>query len=149
MASDSELFAMGTSDPALTYKLSQFIKVGRQAPTLSYTDFSYRETHKGISYIIKNVLNDYLPELKKLARKVLLSDKEYEKYKYKPKLLSYDLYGTTEYYIYLLMINDMCNIYEFDSKKLLIISKSTLNLALNSIYRSEKANIIQFNNSHT
>lgn len=149
MASDSELFAMGTSDPALTYKLSQFVKVGRQAPTLSYTDFSYRETHKGISYIIKNVLNDYLPELKKLARKVLLSDKEYEKYKYKPKLLSYDLYGTTEYYIYLLMINDMCNIYEFDSKKLLIISKSTLNLALNSIYRSEKANIIQFNNSHT
>jgi len=149
MASDSELLVMGTSDPALTYKLSQFIKVGRQAPTLSYTDFSYRETHKGISYIIKNVLNDYLPELKKLARKVLLSDKEYEKYKYKPKLLSYDLYGTTEYYIYLLMINDMCNIYEFDSKKLLIISKSTLNLALNSIYRSEKANIIQFNNSHT
>jgi hypothetical protein len=148
MASDSELFAMGTSDPALTYKLSQFVKVGRQAPTLSYTDFSYRETHKGISYIIKNVLNDYLPELKKLARKVLLSDKEYEKYKYKPKLLSYDLYGTTEYYIYLLMINDMCNIYEFDSKKLLIISKSTLNLALNSIYRSEKANIIEFNNSH-
>ena len=149
MASDSELLVMGTSDPALTYKLSQFIKVGRQAPTLSYTDFSYRETHKGISYVIKNVLNDYLPELKKLARKVLLSDKEYEKYKYKPKLLSYDLYGTTEYYIYLLMINDMCNIYEFDSKKLLIITKSTLNLALSSIYRSEKANIIQFNNSHT
>ena len=149
MASDSELLVMGTSDPALTYKLSQFIKVGRQAPTLSYTDFSYRETHNDISYVIKNVINDYLYELKKLARKVLLTDKEYEKYKYKPKLLSYDLYGTTEYYIYLLMINDMCNIYEFDSKKLLIITKSTLNMALNSIYRSEKANIIQFNNSHT
>jgi hypothetical protein len=149
MASDSELLTLGETDPARTYKLSQFIKVGRQAPTLSYTDFSYRETHKGISYVIKNVINDYLPELKKLARKVLLSDKEYEKYKFKPKLLSYDLYGTTEYYIYLLMINDMCNVYEFDSKKLLIITKSTLNMALNSIYRSEKANIIQFNNSHT
>lgn len=149
MASDSELLALGETDPAHTYKLSHFIKVGRQAPTLSYTDFSYRETHKGISYVIKNVINDYLPELKKLARKVLLSDKEYEKYKYKPKILSYDLYGTTEYYIYLLMINDMCNIYEFDSKKLLIITKSTLNLALNSIYRSERANIIEFNNSHT
>ena len=149
MASDSELLTLGETDPARTYRLSQFIKVGSQAPTLSYTDFSYRETHKGISYVIKNVINDYLPELKKLARKVLLSDKEYEKYKYKPKILSYDLYGTTEYYIYLLMINDMCNIYEFDSKKLLIITKSTLNLALNSIYRSEQANIIEFNNSHT
>ena len=116
---------------------------------MRYTDFSYRETHNGISYVIKNVINDYLPELKKLARKVLLSDKEYEKYKYKPKILSYDLYGNTEYYIYLLMINDMCNIYEFDSKKLLIIAKSTLNLALNSIYRSERGNIIEFNNSHT
>lgn len=148
MASDSELLVMGTSDPALTYKLSQFIKVGRQSPALSYTDFSYRETHNGISYVIKNVINDYLSDLKKLARKVLLSDKEYEMYKYKPKLLSYDLYGTTEYYIYLLMINDMCNIYEFDTKKLLIISKGTLNLALNSIYRAEKANILEFNNSH-
>ena len=96
-----------------------------------------------------NVCYDYLRELLAVADKIELSDDEYAKYKYRPDILSYDLYGTTEYYIYLLMINDMCNIYEFDSKKLLIITKSTLNLALNSIYRSEQANIIEFNNSHT
>ena len=55
MSSDSILLALGTTDPAITYRLSHFIKVGRQAPTLSYTDFSYRETHNGISYVIKNV----------------------------------------------------------------------------------------------
>jgi hypothetical protein len=148
MASDSEIIALGTTDPALTYKLSHFIKIGRESPTISYTDLSYRETHDNISYVIKNVLNDYIPELKKLSRKVLLSDKEYDKYKYKPKILSYDIYGNTEYYIYILMINDMCNIYEFDTKKLLLIPKTILNNALASIYRSEKANLLEYNNTH-
>lgn len=148
MASESVILASSTTNPALTYTLSDFIRVGRHAPTISYTDLSYRETHDNISYVVKNVLNDYLPELKGMAKKILLSDKEYEKYKYKPKLLSYDIYGTTEYYIYILMVNDMCNIYEFDNKKLLLIPKTSLNNALKSIYRSEKADLMEFNNKH-
>lgn len=148
MASDNELIALAEADPAKTYRLSHFITKGRQAPTISYTDLSYRESHNGISFVVKNVINDYITELKQLAYKVMLSDKEYEMYKYKPKLLSYDIYGTTEYYIYILLINDMCSIYEFDSKKLLIIPKTALNRALSSIYRVEKANLLEFNNMH-
>lgn len=148
MISDNEIIAISDSDPAKAFKLSQFIKTGRQAPTISYTDLSYRESHSGISFVIKNVLNDYLIEMKQLACKVMLSDKEYEKYKFKPKLLSYDIYGTTEYYVYILLINDMCNVLEFDTKKLLLIPKTTLNNALSSIYRVEKANLLEFNNMH-
>ena len=148
MASASELIALSNTDPARAYKLSHFIKMGRQAPTINYTDLSYRETYGNVSYVIKNVINDYLPELKQLSYKILLSDSEYEKYKYKPKLLSYDVYGNTEYYIYILLVNDICNVYDFDFKQLLMVPNSKLKAALSSIYRVEKANLIEFNNTH-
>ena len=65
-----------------------------------------------------NVCYDYLKELLAVADKIELSDEEYAKYKYRPDILSYDLYGTTTYEFILLAINKIISPKYFTKKKI-------------------------------
>lgn len=134
--------------PATAYTLSSFIELGRATDIISYTKLCYRERHGDISYVVKNVLDDYIYEMKTLAVKVQLDSKELMKYKYNPKVLSYDLYGTTEFYPFILILNDMCNIREFDQDILWMVPKTRLLSFLSDIYNIESSDINGFNNTH-
>ena len=136
--------------PATAYTLSSFIELGRATDIISYTKLCYRERHGDISYVVKNVLDDYIYEMKTLAVKVQLDSKELMKYKYNPKVLSYDLYGTTEFYPFILILNDMCNIHQFDlsKKTLYLITRNVLADSLSKIYNSNIVSIAKFNNNH-
>lgn len=63
-----------------------------------------------------NLVIKYMPEIKELKVKVELSDEEYSKYKYNPKVLSYDLYGTTELWFLILEANELHSVSQFNSK---------------------------------
>ena len=135
-------------NPEKTITVSQFIKIGRNTGALTYTKLCLQETKDNIKYVVKNILDDYLPELKKLALKVKLSDKEAIKYQFNPKLMAYDIYGSTVYYPYILKVNDMASIREFNTSLLNLIPRQTLMQALNSIYRNEKDSILTYNTLH-
>lgn len=135
-------------DPALTHTLSEFISHGIKMNALSYTKFSFTELNGNIRYPFKMVLNDYKYELKQLALKCTLSDDEYTKYRFNPKRLSYDIYNSTEYYYVILLLNDTCNIKDFDMKTLYMLKKEDLVTALSSIYNAEKVNILTYNSKH-
>ena len=47
-------------------------------------------------FIIRNIINDYVYELKELSIEVKLTTDEIYKYKYNPKRLAYDVYGSTK-----------------------------------------------------
>lgn len=63
-----------------------------------------------------NLVIKYMPELKELKVKIELSNQEYAKYKYNPKVLSHDIYGTTELWFLILEANEMHSVVEFDSR---------------------------------
>lgn len=75
----------------------------------------------------RDIISDkYATELEEHKRIVTLNTKEYYKYRYNPKLLSYDVYGTTELWFFILMANELYSITEFDLRKLVLYDASVI-----------------------
>lgn len=124
--------------------LKEFIENGKEIK-LTYNNFSFLEIFKDIKFPVYNILQDYIEELIAESSWVKLTEDEYIKYKYKPRLLSANLYGTTEYFYVLLMINGMASEKEFDKKVFRIISEYKFKDTLQRIYIAEKNNIDRYN----
>ena len=73
-----------------------------------------------------NIADKYAIELEENKKTVEFTTKEYYKYRFNPKVLSYDLYGTTELWFFLLMANEIYTISEFDFKKLKLFDASII-----------------------
>ena len=132
--------------PEFSHTISSLIDNGNNSSNLTYDKFCiYEKINEELYVPFKNVLNDYMDELKQLSVLVELSDSEYNKYMYKPRLLSYDIYGTTDLYHVILNINNIFNEKQFKPKKLRLIKKKELVEALSQIYNSEKEFIVSKN----
>jgi hypothetical protein len=136
-------------DPALTHNLSEFLMAGRMEHVTKYGDASFLERDKNILYVVKNVIEDYIPDLKEMALKVVLTDDEYLKYQYNPKRLAYDVYGATELYYIILMLNNIGSIIDFNTKTLLMMKRLELFNSLASIMLTEGKDIKRYNQMHT
>ena len=94
-----------TSKPSNSYTMEQFIALGRGV-SVTYDIFSYKEIlSNGTEIGVLNVINDYMTEIKDFIVTVYLDEKEYRKYRYKPKLLCNDIYGNPELYYIILLLN--------------------------------------------
>ena len=82
-----------------------------------------------LDYFISS-LNDYKSEM-------TLTQELYDKYKYNPKMMSYDLYDTTDYWWLLLQANEMHSAIEFNKRKVKYYSKSALKQLIPMILRSD------------
>lgn len=74
----------------------------------------------------ENIYQKYIPELNKSKKKVILTNDEYQKYRFNPKRLSYDIYGTTELWFMILNANELHSISEFDIKTIYLYDTSLL-----------------------
>lgn len=138
----------GTDNSIYAHTLSEFVEAGKNKVAPLYGDWCYVDSYNNINFTVKNVLDDYLFELKKLATNVYLEDKDISKYNYKPKLLSADIYGTTELDYIILLLNGICNVKEFhDINPIKLIRKDDLLSYLSNINTSEKYSIDIYNNS--
>ena len=82
-------------------------------------------THKVV--VNENGIADkYANELEENKHIVELTTKEYYKYRYNPKLLSYDIYGTTELWFFILMANELYSISEFDLRKVVLFDTAII-----------------------
>ena len=82
-------------------------------------------THKVV--VNENRIADkYANELEENKHIVELTTKEYYKYRYNPKLLSYDIYGTTELWFFILMANELYSISEFDLRKVVLFDTAII-----------------------
>ena len=75
-----------------------------------------------------SLVTKYMPELKKIILKVTLSGEDYAKYKYNPKLMSFDLYGTTELWFLLLDINELHSTSEFNLRTLYVFQSNIVDV---------------------
>ena len=132
-------------DPRYTHTLIEFIAAGQSSTDLSYSKLSYVEKRDGIDFPVHNIIDDYIDELKEKCLTITLSDSEWIKYRFRPKLLANDVYGTTEAYFLILLLNNICDIKEFYDKSLKMLKKDDLFEALSQIYNVEKDNLILYN----
>lgn len=117
--------------------LQSFIELG-DLNTFTNYKFSILEKIGNLELPIHNILeHDYLDELKSISLDYELDDEEFRRYKYRPNLLAYDLYGDPELYFIILLINDMVVKKEFDRQKIKIIEKEHLFTLLNAIYNAQ------------
>lgn len=117
---------------------------------IDYNTFSFSMTiNKSITIPFQNVITTtYAKELKTLAEEVTLTEEEYQKYKYKPKLLAYDIYNYTELFYIIDFLNNIYNIKDFNKRKLKLIPKRELFKFLSSVLQADSNYISEFNQDH-
>lgn len=85
------------------------------------------------------------------ARRKIVSVTETEriKYAYKPKLLAYDIYGSTELFFLLLALNGMCNLKQFDlsERRFFALTPQDASTYMSNIYNAE-SEYIRLNRSN-
>lgn len=137
--------SLGSTDPTTTYTLKQFVAL-KESDKMTYPNYSIMErslTNPKLVYSINNLIYDYMTEINQLRKTVKVSIEEKIKYQYRPKLLSYDIYGTTELYFMILAMNGMCNLKEFELMDLQFYALTPVDLSnmLNEIYNAETNHI--------
>lgn len=134
---------LSTNKVEETYTVEDFIELGKDIDDINYSKLAIlskasSDVENPILYAEHNVIYDYEDEFKKLSLTVEMTDTEYNKYRLKPKLLAYDLYGSTELYFAILFINNMYSIKDFDRKTIKLIKKDNMITLLTSIYNAER-----------
>ena len=137
------------SSPAKTSTLEEFVSLSSKT-LISYKNLSFIEkidNEREIS--IWNVLSDYSQELKNICVDVELSDTDFRKYGYNPKVLAYDLYGSTELFFIILAANGICTAKEFNNKIIKLIRPKDLEEFIQMVYNANKHDIETYNEKQT
>lgn len=134
--------------PESTYTLDQFIACQSDS-NFCYNNLSFINQIDNIKYNIYNVTSDYIDEIiSNYCVNVVLTDDQLSKYKYRPKLLCYDLYGSQELYYLILIINDICSIKEFTKNTLKLPTKANMPIITKAIINSNRFNIQKYNDAN-
>lgn len=72
--------------------------------------------NSGVVIPYRGIVNQYSRAFKNRIRKITLTDAQFMKYEYSPKLFCYDRYGTPELWSELLYINHMTSVMEFNKR---------------------------------
>lgn len=97
--------------------------------------------NSGDDYIIINlysIIDRYIEELKSLLVSVEMTEEEYDRYRYNPKLLCVELYDNIDLTPLILRMNNMLSVLEFDKKELKLFKSSIIEY-LNEIINLEKS----------
>lgn len=131
--------------PQNTYTIDQFIQCQSDS-NICYANLSFIDQHDGIKYNTYNVLSNYIDEIRENYCTIVKLDKDQLfKYKYRPKLLCYDIYGESELAFIILIINDICDVKEFTKDTLLLPNKSNMSLITKRLYNANKSDIKVYN----
>jgi hypothetical protein len=141
--SSSNIF--NVTKPEDTYTIDQFIEC-QSDEEVNYYNFSYVDQYDNMKYSTYNVISDYLDDIREdYAKTVTLDQNQLLKYMYRPKLLCYDIYGNSELAFIILLLNDMCNVKDFNKSKILMLTKSDMSDITKWIYNSNKDAIAVYN----
>lgn len=113
-----------------TISVQDFIGM-RSSDDITYYNYSILKYLNGFDMFITNLLYDYEDELNEIAVTIQLTDKERAKYRYKPYLLSFDIYGSTEASFIIMMMNNIIDPKEFDFNRIKVIRYGDLITILN------------------
>ena len=133
-----------TTMPEYSNTINGFIEAGKDAPLLTYYNFSILQVEYSkdkkirLELTASNLVTDYLDIFEDNAQKITLTDEDKRKYYYNPDLLSYDLYGTTDLDFIIMLMNGVISSNDFSMPSLKLISKTTLVDLMSRIYNAEQ-----------
>ena len=134
------------TNPEKSYTIEQFITF-KDDDTASYNNLSFRDKYDNIIYPIKNIIDDYTDELNELLVDVVMSESEFLRYRYRPKLLAFDIYSNAELDFLILAMNGVCNMKEFDSRSIKLIKNKDLDNFITSIFNANKDDLDIYNSA--
>lgn len=128
-----------------TYTVQDFISL-RTSDEITYYNYSILEYLNGFDMFVTSLLYDYEDELQEMTVIVNLTEKERIKYRYKPYLFAYDVYGSSEMEFLVMMLNGIIDPKEFDFNKVKAIPPSKLT---NTLGRIDSVNETYMNNNRS
>jgi hypothetical protein len=103
-----------------------------------HTTFCIRQNNEVIQVPYKSMIREYMDLMAEDAITVSLPADEVRMYKFKPKKLSYDLYGTVELWAALLELNKMYSTMDLTCEKpFLVFNPETVKEKINEILIQE------------
>lgn len=95
-------------------ELIQYIDDEELSYRTTHTNLYIRQNNTTIKIPYKSIVREYLPFLQPCVLQAKFSEPEKNIYRWQPKRLSNDLYGTTEIWSALLELNGKLSILDFD-----------------------------------
>jgi len=105
-----------------------------------YKELVHTKNDGVLKILSESILLKYQADLNEIVETVTLTPEEAKKYHYNPHLLSYDLYGTPDYWFLLLDLNGLSSFTEFDINPIKVYN-SNLEMVIASILNQEKESI--------
>ena len=139
--------------PSEPYTIDQFVAC-QSDTVMSYYNLSfvdsveYKFMNEEIHYSTYNAISDYIDEVRESCLKVSLSDDEMLRYKYRPKLLCYDIYGNGELAFIVLIINDMYSVKQFTKNNIMLPNRNTMNQICKELFNTNKSAIEKYNDNN-
>lgn len=127
------------NNPAKTSMLETFCDMKDQ-DELTYTTLSILRYQFGIEFAEECLTDYYMKELKSICTKAdNIRHEDRVRYQYRPDLLSYDLYGTTQLDWIIMLCNGIIDPKDFDMKSSYLYAPKTsaLRAFLSRVYNSE------------
>ena len=87
---------------------------------------------------LNSIMSEYRYFLEPYTVEIEINDEELVLYQFKPKSLSYKLYGTTELWAVLLMINNCISKIDFNKKKIKVLDPKRIMSFINEVLILEK-----------
>ena len=137
--------------PEKTDTIDKFIAC-QSSTEPSYYNFSFKDEtyYNGIDRWLRfstyNVISDYIYDIREeYGENYTFTDEQFLKYKYKPKLVAFDLYGCAELGPFILLLNDMYSVRQFNRKNVILITKSNMREIVNYLFNANNAAIKAYN----
>lgn len=138
-------YGYGYQDPYTTNKIENYIEC-KSNTAMSHFNSSFINIDGDIMYSIYNVVSDYIDEIKNnYCMEIILDKDQMMKYKYRPKLLCYDVYGSTEIAFIILLINDMYSAKQFTKDTLYLPTQTNMKELCSNIFNANKDAIKYYN----
>ena len=121
----------------------------KSSSNMNHFNSSFINLEDNIKYSVYNVVSDYIDEIRdEYCMEIELTNDQMSRYKYRPKLLCYDVYGSTELAFIILLINNMYSAKQFTKNKLYLPTKTNMNIICSSIMNANKEAINDYNTSN-
>jgi len=133
------------SNPDITYTLNEFIN-SKPTSEITYDLLSIYQLIGDTYLITHNVLCDYKKEIFSLSKMVILDEEQYIKYEQSPAILAHDIYGSTELDYIILFLNNICDMKDFNKKKIRMMHADVLAEMLSDIYKNNQTILTKLRN---
>ncbi len=136
----NNMMVSSESIPEVTKSIEDFVELGH-ADDMTYSNFSIMGKIVGeettVLFPMNNVIYDYINELKNNCVLLEFDDLALVRYRYNPKKLAFDIYGSAELYFIILALNGMCSFKDFNKKIIKVLYKQDMENLLTQIYNAE------------